>query len=74
MIALCNGCVYLPDIAECQDVVPAQCPALPMPDAVPETVHLTIKNGHAQADAGGEKLVRDYVGLRNVIKQLWHDK
>jgi hypothetical protein len=75
MTASFSGCVYtsLPDLPA-PPVAAEQCQELPMPDAVPETVHLVIDNGHVvNVDAGGEKMLRDYVGLRKTIKRLWHE-
>lgn len=66
-IASFSGCVYT-SVPDC----PKE-PALAMPPAIPETVHLIIENGHATADVGGEQLVRDYVATRKAIKARWPD-
>jgi hypothetical protein len=43
-----------------------------MPDAIPETVYLDIKNGQViKADAGGDKLIRQYAATRKAIKASW---
>jgi hypothetical protein len=84
-IATCSGCFYsaaLPEIpafdcpevrvAECNQVKPIECAKLDMPEAVPKDVRLIIENGKAvKVDEGGEKLLRNYIGVRKAVKNLW---
>lgn len=51
--------------------VPAQCPTLPEPAPLAERVYIRLTPGRIEVDAGGEKLLRDYAGLRARIRALW---
>jgi hypothetical protein len=53
--------------------VPASCPQLPLPAPVADTVHLDINDTKVDADEGGERLLRDYISLRKMIKGLWYE-
>jgi hypothetical protein len=76
-----SGCVYapvpdLPDLSvpACPEVKPTvireACPVPSMPDPIPRTLYLDIKDGKViKADAGGEQLIRQYAATRKAIKQ-----
>lgn len=81
MTAICSGCFYasIPEFKQ-KEKEPVSCPEIPvaiyqklaMPEPIPNTVYLDIKDGRVvKADAGGEKLIRQYVSIRKDIKATW---
>lgn len=86
IIFICSGCtnslVTLPELPKQTCPEPEKpvielakaCPSIAMPEPIPKTVYIRIKDGNIDTDEGGEKLIREYAATRKAIKQLWHEQ
>ena len=46
------------------------CPVIPIPAPIPSSVYIRILNNQVETNAGGEKLLRQYAGMRTYLKSI----
>lgn len=76
-----SGCIIAPPMPKLPEFKPAICPkaepvvcqSLLMPDPIPKTAFIDIRNGQVvKIDSGGESLIRNYAATRKAIKASNH--
>lgn len=79
VLSSCVAYTKFPEIPPPQAVItpPKLCPSvvcknIPIPPQVPKTVHLIIEGGNITADAGGEKLLDNYLEFRKLVRDTWY--
>lgn len=61
-----SGCASVPKIS-------AACPRVPVPPPISERIYIRIEPGRVDANSGGERLLRNYAGMRTLIRSIWGD-
>jgi hypothetical protein len=79
VLSSCVAYTKFPEIPSPQAVkvqpkpsTPVVCKNIPIPPQVPKIVHLVIEDGNITADAGGEKLLDNYLEFRKLVRDTWY--